>query len=88
MVLILIVGWAIVLPAVVVGGLLLASSILGGRARRTGAIDATGFAREIARLSDPAAEERVATSETRLPIPEARPANAPRPEPRPAGAPY
>ena len=56
---ILIVVWAVVLPAVVVGGLLLASAILGRRTRRTGAVDVTGFADEVARLSatTPAAEQ-------------------------------
>jgi hypothetical protein len=74
MVLMLIVGWAVVLPAVVIGGLLLASSILGRRARRAGIIDVTGFAREIVQLS-------AAT-------PGGRPASSGRAKRRPVGAAY
>jgi hypothetical protein len=53
MIVMLIVGWTVVLPAIVVVGLLLASSILGRRARRRGVIDLDAFAREINRLSTP-----------------------------------
>jgi len=47
MLLILLVGWTIALPIVVVAGLYVASRVLGARARRFGAIDVTGFASEL-----------------------------------------
>lgn len=50
MLLMLLVGWVVVVPALVVGGLLIASSVLGRRARRAGAVEATGLARELGRL--------------------------------------
>ena len=51
MLLMLVVAWVVVLPAVVVAGLFVASSVLGRRARRSGALEATGLAREYAGLA-------------------------------------
>ena len=51
MLLMFIIGWVVVLPALVVAGLLIASSVLGRRARRSGALEATGLARQYAGLA-------------------------------------
>ena len=50
MLLMMIIGWTVVLPTLVIGGLLLASTILGRRTRRHGAVDVTALAREIVEL--------------------------------------
>jgi hypothetical protein len=60
MLLMILIGWVVVVPAAVVGGLLVASSLLGRRARVGGAVEATGLARELARLPETRATDRAA----------------------------
>jgi hypothetical protein len=67
MLLMLIIGWVVVLPALVVGGLMFASRVLGRRAARAGGPAATGLERELAALSarDPFAEPAAALRDDR-----------------------
>jgi hypothetical protein len=51
MLLTLLIVWIVVVPTFVVGGLLLASHVLGRRTRRAGAVDVTAVARVIARFA-------------------------------------
>ncbi len=69
MLVMILVGWVVVLPLLVVVGLSLASRILGSRARaRGGAIDVTGLFGDLAALAEVTACADAAPPASRRPV--------------------